>query len=509
MGAYENSMGSAGGGWHETGGGGAEVAREQRDSDAFSQEVPIRVLGYSAKFDASGQHWQREAFEEDATTMVLLPRGAIVPLRAAVTNGQNLMLMNLRSNRYAHCRVLKVRITGDANYAEVEFTHKIADFWGSSLPRDAASAMSDIAQIAAHLALQPVPVPPAPVAAPEPAPTRALAAAAGIATMDSAATAPPCESENAATVIMKRPSVAAETVETGREDEPAPWLKYSAPRAMECIPLGEPVGEPVVEAAAAPVAECVDASPVPPAARWKPVRRKPRALRIAATAAVLSMVVVGYYLYFPAEAALPEAQHLPEVNRSNPSPQTQPSEAVAPAGDAVVSAPAPEEIEPAAPQSQRVVLVSQMVLPAQVATVHPRSAPELPPSAGAMPPTATDKTDALLGKMGAAPPPPPEEPAPKPEAPAEAESMTPARLLNSVQPVYPALAMRAEIEGDVVLQITISTTGGVAGLKVLSGPQELRSAATAAVQQWKYEPAVLRGRPAESTGTVTVKFRLR
>lgn len=54
--------------------------------------------------------------------------------------------------------------------------------------------------------------------------------------------------------------------------------------------------------------------------------------------------------------------------------------------------------------------------------------------------------------------------------------------------VYPAQASVSKIEGDVVLQVEIDTTGNVESLKLVSGSPLLAPAAAAYVKQWIFRP---------------------
>lgn len=83
------------------------------------------------------------------------------------------------------------------------------------------------------------------------------------------------------------------------------------------------------------------------------------------------------------------------------------------------------------------------------------------------------------------------------------------RRLSAVEPVYPVLARRSGIEGNVVIQADIDVTGKIAGMKVVSGPAPLQQAALDALRQWKYTPGLLNGQPIASRITVTVQFRLK
>jgi protein TonB len=81
-------------------------------------------------------------------------------------------------------------------------------------------------------------------------------------------------------------------------------------------------------------------------------------------------------------------------------------------------------------------------------------------------------------------------------------------LLSRTLPQYPAISRVARIQGTVVLQATISKTGSIENLRVISGPPMLRQAAIDAVQTWRYKPYLLNGEPVEVETTVNVVFNL-
>ena len=81
-------------------------------------------------------------------------------------------------------------------------------------------------------------------------------------------------------------------------------------------------------------------------------------------------------------------------------------------------------------------------------------------------------------------------------------------LEHSVTPAYPEVARAAGIEGDVVLRAYVSSDGRVTDLRVLAGPPILARAAVEAVQQWRYQPMKMNGRPASVVTTLVVAFRL-
>jgi TonB family protein len=91
--------------------------------------------------------------------------------------------------------------------------------------------------------------------------------------------------------------------------------------------------------------------------------------------------------------------------------------------------------------------------------------------------------------------------------PVDAEEMQ-KHLERTVAPVYPEVARQAGIEGDVVLRVSVSSTGRVTDLKILDGPPILARAAVEAVQQWQYQAPRMDGRPANVVTTLVVSFRL-
>jgi periplasmic protein TonB len=111
----------------------------------------------------------------------------------------------------------------------------------------------------------------------------------------------------------------------------------------------------------------------------------------------------------------------------------------------------------------------------------------------------------VLGGAGDAPAPPP----PPPQGPVRVGGDVRApKLLNIVQPRYPAEAKRARIEGTVVIEATVNEDGSVSRAKVISGHPLLVNAAIDAVQQWKYEPTSLNGKPVAVILTAKVTFAL-
>lgn len=83
-----------------------------------------------------------------------------------------------------------------------------------------------------------------------------------------------------------------------------------------------------------------------------------------------------------------------------------------------------------------------------------------------------------------------------------------ANLIKKVEPVYPALAHSAGIQGTVEFAATIDETGHVVNLQLVRGHPLLVSAARDAVLQWAYRPTLLNGQPVTVITNVTVNFTL-
>ena len=82
------------------------------------------------------------------------------------------------------------------------------------------------------------------------------------------------------------------------------------------------------------------------------------------------------------------------------------------------------------------------------------------------------------------------------------------RLVYRVEPEYPPIAVSAQIEGVVILEATVDHTGAVRDARVLRSRGVLDAPAVSAVEQWRYEPLLLNGRPTPFVLTVTVSFSL-
>jgi TonB family protein len=82
-------------------------------------------------------------------------------------------------------------------------------------------------------------------------------------------------------------------------------------------------------------------------------------------------------------------------------------------------------------------------------------------------------------------------------------------LFRKVQPLYPAAAKAARIQGTVELEAVISKDGVPSELRVVSSPNDdLSASSLEAVRQWRYRPTLLNGNPVNIVTTVIVNYSL-
>ena len=129
-------------------------------------------------------------------------------------------------------------------------------------------------------------------------------------------------------------------------------------------------------------------------------------------------------------------------------------------------------------------------LPAPAATPPPMASADFlpPPPPPPLPPTSAPPTRVAPLRVGG--------------------TISEPRKTRHVNPVYPATAVQARVQGVVVLECTISPTGKVVAVRTLRGVPLLTEAAVEAVKQWEYTPTVLNGVAVPVIMTVTVNFKL-
>ena len=100
-------------------------------------------------------------------------------------------------------------------------------------------------------------------------------------------------------------------------------------------------------------------------------------------------------------------------------------------------------------------------------------------------------------------------PADTPASPANANpggQITPAEPVYKKAPEYPKVARQIGASGVVEVEAMIGTDGRVKNAKVLKGNPMLQKAAIDAVNEWRYKPALLNGKPVESPVQIKLNF---
>jgi periplasmic protein TonB len=83
-----------------------------------------------------------------------------------------------------------------------------------------------------------------------------------------------------------------------------------------------------------------------------------------------------------------------------------------------------------------------------------------------------------------------------------------ALLIRRTPPIYPRIAKDSRVSGTVVLRAQVSKSGNVEDVRVVSGPEMLRTAAANAVRTWRFKPYEVDNQPTVFETTINVAFSL-
>lgn len=165
-------------------------------------------------------------------------------------------------------------------------------------------------------------------------------------------------------------------------------------------------------------------------------------------------------------------------------------------------------------------LVSPVVVPQTVAIINEAPAMEMEATAGGMhggipgAAVAGVATGFFSNALPVAPPPPLTPPKALPPPPALPVQVTvggdvqAGRIVQQIQPVYPALARQGRIQGSVQLKALVGVDGKIKNLTAVNGHPLLVDAALDAVRHWTYQPTLLNGVPVEVKTEIVVRFEL-
>ena len=123
------------------------------------------------------------------------------------------------------------------------------------------------------------------------------------------------------------------------------------------------------------------------------------------------------------------------------------------------------------------------------------------------PPPTVEKP---IVKEAPKPPPPRIQAPPKPKGPMQVtEDMAKPVAISQATPAYPPDARANGIEGTVVVKYVITETGTVTNIQIVRGPTEFHAAVKAAMQSWRFRPAMLEGKPVSVSRIHRFPFRIR
>ena len=192
-------------------------------------------------------------------------------------------------------------------------------------------------------------------------------------------------------------------------------------------------------------------------------------------------------------------------------PEALPTQMIA----TLMVAPSPPPLPPRTAPAPKVQTKSEILnaglqapsrIPKQINTVIESATPPSLQATGMQDSGTAHGLGSILDGIGTGPP-ILVKPAPAKPLPISSGVMAGNRLSWTL-PQYPATVRALRIQGVVVLQATISKTGSIENLRVVSGPPMLRQATIDAVQTWRYKPYLLNGDPVEVETTINVVFNL-
>jgi len=87
---------------------------------------------------------------------------------------------------------------------------------------------------------------------------------------------------------------------------------------------------------------------------------------------------------------------------------------------------------------------------------------------------------------------------------------SPLTPLVKIPPIYPMLANRRGIEGDVTVEFIVTKKGLVQQIRIIdSTPKHIfDKSVTTCVSQWKFKPGIIEGIPVATLARTTIRFRL-
>jgi TonB family protein len=221
---------------------------------------------------------------------------------------------------------------------------------------------------------------------------------------------------------------------------------------------------------------------------------KPQVVQPSVPAAVPAAPAPEQTAASESPAALSAFPTNPSITRETSA--AKPKKAAIASSDADVSA-GEEKTDVTAPKAIVVKSASQKPAPAAPQQTTDDAAPALDVASGS-------DNDAISGLVNVSP----AVPHQALQTVKVSQGVSQGLLVRKVPPVYPQQALQMRIQGPVQSMATISKTGNISNLKLLSGDAILGRAAMDAVKQWKYKPYYLDNQPVDIQTQITVNFKL-
>lgn len=503
--------------------------QSSQPANAAGAEIPVTVHAsrYSAASKGTGK---LPPVHEETRTVIIFPQGAVVRLSATVTPGELVVLTNKRTGADVICRVMSVKTQpGIQNYVHLEFTQRALDYW-----EEAPATERGLGSKPQPIADMPAPPAPTPIDSAHRVPSSSLQAAPSL-----------------------KPSVLAAEIKSPAASLPQVTSLADAPTTVFEKATGdaEPVRAPVPEINPSPVLVQKQPHIIPsrtlrlqsfePALQQDKHGSKAIILFAIAAVVLLAIGAVGGAMFLRRDRGTSAAQQIPNTSQpANPTPVAAPPQPEQPILNTSAKTSSLEPISgaiaknspvetPARPTPIRAVVEQPKVEQPKASAEAPKAAVQPQPAPVTRPAINVGKISAPNVKatqLNSSAPPPvlptdgnavpriaveaathgdalaPAQPAPPP--PSKGGQLQQPKLLGSVAAVYPPLARAQRVQGDVVIDALIDTTGKVTATKIITGHPLLQSAAADSVRLWKYQPAQLNGQAIPIHINVTITFHL-
>jgi len=490
-----NTIANAG----ETSGQGASTPARP---NPIAAEIPVNVSGTRPKSGGT----ERELFSEDTETVLTFEDGAVIRLLATVTPGQLIFLTNLVTKQEVVCEVLRKRLLRPAGcYVELQFTEHKKGFWDApqggggktarptaSQPGEAAKGpeTSDLSKKSLDVLVSEVKELLAKKTAPD-----------GKDKTDGAGTASP---------KTEAPVEGEEARGPALEATPADPVEGKGARAESDDALDDLLPKPELDFSQVP--SVASANKHDPTLLHKPIPV------VGGTTRKLIWVLValpllgagaryGHWFDFLSRPKSGEVKTSGQVESAS---QPQSTQAAAKDGGGKSTEVEKSGVPRSGSASAEGPSASGLPEKSQAGTERAQNTEQAAgrtdgsTAEGARASSAASD-GARRGKSETSATVQAEAPSSEDETAGEGP-LIPAKLLKSVNPVYPPEAMQSFITGDVKAEVVVQPTGRVGDVKVVSGPASLRGAAVDALKRYGFSAATRGGKAVPSKVLVTVKF---